>query len=89
MSTINSRCAARDRDALKEHLRVAGIPTEIYYPLPLHLQPAFRYLGYKEGQLPEAEAASREALSLPVYPELSESQQEIVVQSIANFYSCI
>ena len=79
------RC--KDRDALKEHLRVAGIPTEIYYPLPLHLQPAFRYLGYKEGQLPEAEAASREALSLPAYPELSESQQEIVVQSIADFYA--
>jgi dTDP-4-amino-4,6-dideoxygalactose transaminase len=81
------RC--KDRDALKEHLRLAGIPTEIYYPLPLHLQPAFSYLGYKEGQLPEAEVASREALSLPVYPELSESQQEIVVRSVAGFYSSL
>jgi dTDP-4-amino-4,6-dideoxygalactose transaminase len=78
------RCA--DRDALKEHLRLAGIPTEIYYPLPLHLQPAFAYLGYRPGQLPEAERAAKEVLSLPAYPELSEAQQEIVVRGIAEFY---
>ncbi|MBZ5502964.1 MAG: DegT/DnrJ/EryC1/StrS family aminotransferase [Acidobacteriia bacterium] len=78
------RCT--ERDALREHLRSLGIPTEIYYPLPLHLQPAFSYLGYRAGQLPAAEAASEEVLSLPVYPELSDSQQERVVQGIASFY---
>lgn len=78
------RCSHRDE--LKEHLRREGIPTEIYYPLPLHLQPAFAYLGYKQGQVPEAEAASREVLSLPVYPELVEHQHELVVESIARFY---
>jgi len=77
------RCAGRD--ALREHLSGLGIPTEVYYPLPLHLQPAFSYLGYRPGQLPAAEAASREVLSLPVYPELSEAQQQRVVQGIAQF----
>ena len=78
------RCS--ERDALREHLRQRGIPTEIYYPLPLHLQPAFSYLGYKPGQLPVAEAASQEALSLPAYPELQESDQERIVGEIAGFY---
>jgi UDP-2-acetamido-2-deoxy-ribo-hexuluronate aminotransferase len=71
---------------LREHLRTAGVPSEIYYPVPLHLQPAFSYLGYQCGQLPVAEAASREVLSLPVYPELSEAQQQRVVSSVADFY---
>ena len=79
------RCT--DRNALKEHLRSAGVPTEVYYPLPLHLQPAFAYLRYVSGQLPFSEAASKEVLSLPVYPELSESQQHRVVASIADFYT--
>jgi dTDP-4-amino-4,6-dideoxygalactose transaminase len=79
------RCV--DRDALREHLRTAGVPSEIYYPVPLHLQPAFSYLGYQCGQLPVAEAASREVLSLPVYPELSEAQQQRVVSSVADFYA--
>lgn len=79
------RCARRDE--LREFLKRAGIPTEVYYPLPLHLQPAFAYLGYREGQFPRAEQASREALSLPVYPELKESQQERVVRKIAEFYA--
>lgn len=74
------------RDALKEHLRKAGVPTEVYYPLPLHLQPAFSYLRYIEGQLPFSEAASQQVLSLPVYPELTEEQQQQVVSSIADFY---
>jgi dTDP-4-amino-4,6-dideoxygalactose transaminase len=73
------------RDALKEALRLAGIPTEIYYPLCLHLQPAFHYLGYQVGSLPVAEKASREVLSLPVFPELKDSQQDLVVQSVAVF----
>lgn len=78
------RCRSRDR--LKDHLRAAGIPTEVYYPLPLHLQPAFGYLGYSSGQLPISEAASREVLSLPLYPELTEEKQERVARSIADFY---
>jgi len=73
------------RDDLKESLRFAGVPSEIYYPLCLHLQPAFQYLGYKPGALPVAEEASREVLSLPVFPELKDSQQDLVVQSIAAF----
>jgi dTDP-4-amino-4,6-dideoxygalactose transaminase len=75
-----------DRDALRNFLTARGIPSEIYYPLCLHLQPAFAYLGYRAGELPEAEAASREVLSLPVYPELTDSQQDAVVQAIAAFY---
>jgi len=78
------RCQQRDK--LRESLRAAGIPTEIYYPVPLHLQPAFAYLGYKRGDLPVAEQASAEALSLPVFPELTEAQQQTVVDAIARFY---
>jgi len=78
--------AAR-RDQLKESLRIAGIPTEIYYPLCLHLQQAFSSLGYRAGQLPIAEKASQEVLSLPVYPELADAQQDLVVQAIASFYA--
>jgi dTDP-4-amino-4,6-dideoxygalactose transaminase len=77
---------ASRRDELKEALRAAGIPTEIYYPLCLHLQKAFAYLGYQPGQLPVSERASHEALSLPVYPELSDAQQDQVVEAIDNFY---
>jgi dTDP-4-amino-4,6-dideoxygalactose transaminase len=73
------------RDDLRESLRIAGIPTEIYYPLCLHLQPAFQYLGYKTDALPVAEKTSREVLSLPVFPELKDAQQDLVVQSIAAF----
>ncbi len=79
------RC--RERDALRDHLRNSGIPSEIYYPLALHLQPAFSYLEYKPGQFPMAEAASHEVLSLPVYPELKEAQQEAVVRAIADFFA--
>ncbi len=78
------RCS--DRDALRDFLRDAGIPTEVYYPIPLHLQPAFSYLGYAPGDFPDAEAASREVLALPVFPELTEQQQRSVVQAIADFY---
>jgi dTDP-4-amino-4,6-dideoxygalactose transaminase len=78
------RC--RERDALREFLRHAGIPTEIYYPVPLHVQPAFAYLGYKWGDFPQAEAASQQVLALPLYPELGEAQQQAVVSAIAEFY---
>jgi dTDP-4-amino-4,6-dideoxygalactose transaminase len=79
------RCQERDR--LREFMRSAGIPTEIYYPVPLHLQPAFAYLGYKPGDFPCAEAASQQVLALPLYPELSESQQQTVASVIGNFYA--
>lgn len=78
------RCPERDR--LREFLRQRGIPTEIYYPRPLHLQPAFAYLGYKPGQLRESEAASQEVLALPIYPELKEEHQATVVRATADFY---
>lgn len=79
------RC--RERDALREFMKSRGIPTEIYYPLPLHLQPAFSYLGYSRGQFPQSEIASEEVLSLPVYPELTESQQDAVAGAISAFYA--
>jgi dTDP-4-amino-4,6-dideoxygalactose transaminase len=75
-----------DRDNLREHLRSSGIPSEIYYPIPLHLQKAFSYLGHKPGDFPASEAASREVLSLPIYPELTEAQQRSVVAAIATFH---
>ncbi len=72
-----------ERDPLREHLLQSGIPTEIYYPEPLHRQPAFSHL---RGSFPEAESASREVLALPIYPELTEAQQRRVVSTIAEFY---
>lgn len=74
------------RDALKKYLQDHGIPTEIYYPYPLHLQPAFSSLGHKAGDLPMTEAASSEVLSLPIYPEFTPEQQRYVVSAIADFY---
>jgi len=73
------------RDALREHLKEQGIATEIYYPLPLHLQPCFRHLGYSEGDLPESESASQEALSLPMFPELTDEEQAYVAQAVRTF----
>ncbi|HZF69076.1 MAG TPA: DegT/DnrJ/EryC1/StrS family aminotransferase [Gemmatirosa sp.] len=77
---------AERRDALQEHLKARGIGTSVYYPLPLHLQPCFAYLGYREGQCPEAERASREVLSLPVYPELTRAQLDEVIGAVRAFY---
>lgn len=76
----------RHRDRLREFLKGRGIPTEVYYPSPLHLQPAFKYLGCQAGQCPVAEALCREVASLPIYPELTEKQQATVVGAIAEFY---
>jgi len=75
------------RDALRDFLKQQGVGTEIYYPLPLHEQPAFAYLGYRKGDFPHSEAASAEVLSLPIYPELTEEQQEYVAAQIARFFA--
>jgi dTDP-4-amino-4,6-dideoxygalactose transaminase len=74
------------RDALRQYLSSNGLPTEVYYPLPLHLQPAFADLGYQKGAFPESEAASESVLALPIYPELEEQQQLAMVRAMAEFY---
>jgi dTDP-4-amino-4,6-dideoxygalactose transaminase len=75
------------RDALREFLTARKIGTEIYYPVPLHMQAALKSLGYGEGNFPEAERAAREVLALPIYPELREDEQRTVVSAIAEFLS--
>jgi dTDP-4-amino-4,6-dideoxygalactose transaminase len=74
------------RDALQGHLKDKQIGTAVYYPLSLHLQPCFEYLGYKRGAFPESEKASQEAISLPIYPELVQSQLDEVVDAVRGFY---
>jgi dTDP-4-amino-4,6-dideoxygalactose transaminase len=76
----------QDRDALREYLGAAGVGAEIYYPVPLHLQGCFAYLGHKAGDFPQSERAAAETLALPIFPELSETQLQYVVDTIVSFY---
>jgi len=78
---------AQRRDELRQFLAERKIGSEVYYPLPLHLQPVFSYLGLKAGDLPVAEKAAQEVLALPMFPELTEAEIRWVVESIAKFYS--
>jgi dTDP-4-amino-4,6-dideoxygalactose transaminase len=78
---------ARRRDQLKKFLRDRGVGSEIYYPLALHQQPALRSLGYPAGAFPESERAAAEVLALPIFPQLTFQEQEIVVAAVADFFS--
>jgi dTDP-4-amino-4,6-dideoxygalactose transaminase len=79
------RVTAGRRDALQKYLAERQIGSAIYYPVPLHLQKCFAPLGYREGSLPATERAAREVLSLPVYPEMTATEQETVIDAIFHF----
>jgi len=81
------RVPASRREELRHHLAARGIGHEVYYPTPLHLQPCFEYLGHKAGSFPQSELAASEALSLPIFPEMTEAQQSQVIQVIRDFFA--
>ena len=74
------------RDELAAYLSDRGVPTAVYYPIPLHLQEVFQFLGHREGDFPVSESLSRRVLSLPVFPELTKDEREHVIQSILSFF---
>ena len=75
------------RDELLNYLKAQEVGAEVYYPVPMHLQECFAYLGHKAGDFPESEKAARETMAIPIYPELSSDQARHAVETIARFYS--
>ena len=75
---------AADRDALVDRLVADGIAAATFYPLPLHLQPCFGYLGYREGDLPHAEEAAKQVLALPIFPEMTDEEVDAVIESVGR-----
>ncbi len=78
---------AKERDKLQEHLRANNIDCAVHYPVPQHLQDCLTHLGYKKGDMPEAERASMETLSIPIFPEITMEEQDYVIVTIRDFFS--
>jgi dTDP-4-amino-4,6-dideoxygalactose transaminase len=77
----------KERDRLMEHLKANNIDCAVYYPVPQHLQECLADLGYKEGDMPETELAAKETLALPVFPEITQEEQDYVIESVKDFLS--